>query len=775
MDVDEIEAMTIPFQLQFDKPIASQITIAEWNPEKDLLAMVTEDSKILLHRFNWQRLWTVSPGRCITSLCWRPDGKAIAVGLEDGTISLHDVENGKLLRSIKSHSVAVVCLSWEEDGQPPEDDSENILNYEDRTSRFFPAAPRVPRMPGLSATDAEFTDDAEDSFTELSNSSHQHLNILCSGDKDGSICFSIFGIFPIGKINVHKFPVQSPLVETKTVYQLLKASICKISLSKDLRQLIVLSYGEHMDDLTNMKDSFKDKQASSISMHSLLLNTSIFRNRKNELHQMAQQSSNIEDLIEVVRVSLSLMHKQWADAMCTFHEKFDPLSSLIIDHGLDSTPQEEFLSLLTGARTSPPIHQFLVNSLGEAGLKRVSKAIDSAAKELHLVARDHLQPAAEIIAFRSGELKGLSRWRARYRSIGLDEKLVNNAMEKAGMLLVQVERFLRVLSGVAYQFQNFFTWVSKCIKLLMSEPSDQLQPFNCELIVMFLKFLYDQDPVRQLLENSDGNHNIIIDQDTMQRVEELVKFGGFSDTEYLHRTLTKEFEEMEDSFKLAFLMPFTTISKKIYCEDIWPLFPVSSSPTLSSYVPTSVSFYQDVVVDPITHTSQRILDYICFQIPDISVFDLPSTVGIVRHFAHDYSCKNNGNSSPEAALLRIPDGFQCVDLSLYKDSQVVLLLNETTATSESPEKAWLMIVETSTLPFMTVPRMAETSLWWFHCLMNSAVELNMEKEKVRSIPHSVMAPFAVSASRGLACIFAVRKRALVYILEEDEDEVSEME
>lgn len=31
-------------------------------------------------------------GKCISSLCWRPDGKAVAVGLEDGTISLHDVE-----------------------------------------------------------------------------------------------------------------------------------------------------------------------------------------------------------------------------------------------------------------------------------------------------------------------------------------------------------------------------------------------------------------------------------------------------------------------------------------------------------------------------------------------------------------------------------------------------------------------------------------------------------------------------------------------------------
>lgn len=35
-------------------------------------------------------------GKGITSLCWRPDGKAIALGLDDGTISLHDVEVGKM-------------------------------------------------------------------------------------------------------------------------------------------------------------------------------------------------------------------------------------------------------------------------------------------------------------------------------------------------------------------------------------------------------------------------------------------------------------------------------------------------------------------------------------------------------------------------------------------------------------------------------------------------------------------------------------------------------
>lgn len=49
---------------------------------------------------------------------------------------------------------------------------------------------------------------------------------------------------------------------------------------------------------------------------------------------MAQQASNMEHLIDVIRESLSVMSKQWTDAMHTYHEKFKALSSLITDHGM---------------------------------------------------------------------------------------------------------------------------------------------------------------------------------------------------------------------------------------------------------------------------------------------------------------------------------------------------------------------------------------------------------------------------------------------------------
>ncbi|KAI9121353.1 hypothetical protein K1719_008386 [Acacia pycnantha] len=775
METDE-SSRVLPFQLQFDKPVASQIKIAEWNPEKDLLAMVTEDSKILLHRFNWQRLWTIAQGRCITSLCWRPDGKAIAVGLEDGTVSLHDVENGKLLRSLKSHSAAIVCLNWVEDSHLITNDCGHMAKYEDRTPRFFPPAPRVPRMPGLVSGDSGFMEDGEDSFQELTNSSHRRFNILCSGDQDGNICFTIFGIFPIGKINIHNLTFPTSFTGAEATYQLLNASIHKVSLSKDLCRLVVMCSGDLVEVDNDSRQIHMDGDVHGL--HCLALNTTIFWNRKNELHQVAQQASNIEDLNEVVRTSISVMCKQWSDAMHTFREKFNSLSSLIVDHDIDSTPQEEFLSLLGGARTSPAVHQFLVNSLCEVGVKRVSKVLCGAGKELQRIVLDHLQPAAEVIAFRMGELRGLSRWRARYYSIGLDESLLNNATEKAGMLLVQVERFMRILSSVVLQFSNFFNWLLKCIKLLMSEPSDQLLPYNSELVVIFLKFLYDQDPVRQLLEISETDYDVEIDLETLERVRELVQFGGFTDSEYLKRTLAKEFQQMELSFKEALQRPFITISGKILCEDLLPLLPLSSLPESSSSmrIPASVSYYEDFSKASLSHQTcqHQFIDYISFKIPDESFSDIENCICIVRGFMHDLECLKRGYSSLEAVLLCIPSDYRCVDLSLYKDTQIVLLLNQATTTSESTGDGCMMILQASDLPFVSVSR-SYKDFWRLKELKDSVAQLLVEDEKARTIPHSVIAPLAVSASRGVACVFAARKRALVYILDEDEDEASDAE
>ncbi|CAL1397830.1 unnamed protein product [Linum trigynum] len=286
MEMDDSEHV-VPFQLQFDKPVAFSGENCGMEPGEGSIGngdggLENHAPSIQLGRgygpFHQLMLFDeflgIWSGKSITSLCWRPDGKAIAVGLEDGTISLHDVESGKLLRSLKSHTAPVVCLNREEESEP--NNTGNSLVFEDRTPRFFPPAPRAPRMPGVVTSDASFMDDNEDSYRQLSNSSYQRFNILCSGDKDGSICFSIFGIFPIGKVNVHKFPV--PVTNTDETRQLINASIYKVALSKDFCHLIVFFSGDLIESTAAASEA--DKIAGR-GMHCLVLDISVFGKRKN--------------------------------------------------------------------------------------------------------------------------------------------------------------------------------------------------------------------------------------------------------------------------------------------------------------------------------------------------------------------------------------------------------------------------------------------------------------------------------------------------------------
>uniref|UniRef100_A0A0E0NLV8 Anaphase-promoting complex subunit 4 n=1 Tax=Oryza rufipogon TaxID=4529 RepID=A0A0E0NLV8_ORYRU len=731
-------AAATPFQLQFDKPIPFQIKMAEWNPEKDLLAMVTDDSKVVLHRFNWQRLWTISPGKCITSICWSPDGKIVALGTEDGLVLLHDVENGKMLRRIKSHDVAIVCLNWAEDELLSRTDKDGLLSYEDRTARFFPPAPVIPRIGGLSSGDTGLSDENEESIQEFSSASCQRFNILCSGDKGGCICFSIFGIFPVGKININEVPIHFQSSGNKTSYRLQDASISKVCLSGNLHQLVLLCPGKLIDI-----DNLSHSNHISTGLHCLHLDTSIFFNRKNELHQISQQASSIQDLVEVVRSSLSMMAKQWSSAMNLFNEKFSALPSLIAAHGMESSSEDEFMSLLFGTRTSPALHQFLVSSLGEAALKRIAKAVDSAGRELRVVVSEHLQPAVEIISFRLAELRGLARWRSRFQNVGLDEKLIYGVTEKIGMLVVQVERFSRVAATVLYlvpffsacflamfsilnlcfnlgllpeiplpvseydilvhvvsaEFQNFFSWVLKCVKILLSEPTDQVPAANSELVVLFLKFLLDKDPIKQLL-------------DANQRFE-------------------------CDFLEEAFSMPFTTISSQIHCQELLPLYPITSSVDLSSTcILTSVSFYKDEDSQN-SGSSYSLTDYICFKIPDGSL-NLKNCIGVIKDFS------NSSASGPSSSgfLLHIPDEYECVDVSLYKDSQIVVLLSERSY-SDGPGSSYIVMLQMENFSFVPLSRMFPSNIYSVQEL--SAQELQLDTDygkKVRSIPHAVSTPLA---------------------------------
>lgn len=56
--------------------------------------------------------------------------------------------------------------------------------------------------------------------------------------------------------------------------------------------------------------------------------------RRKELRQVALQASSVEELLEVVQSTVSVMHKHWNEAISSYDDKFRPLSALLLEHGM---------------------------------------------------------------------------------------------------------------------------------------------------------------------------------------------------------------------------------------------------------------------------------------------------------------------------------------------------------------------------------------------------------------------------------------------------------
>ena len=133
----------------FPKGCGGDVLAMEWCPTMDLIALITSDSQILVHRVTWQRLFVISvdeqPVRC---LAWRPDGKQLAAGHADGSVTLYDVEDGELLSCHREHSSPLCLFSWVE--AVPAGEQPALVPGGLRTPPTpLPRLPRLPHLPRL--------------------------------------------------------------------------------------------------------------------------------------------------------------------------------------------------------------------------------------------------------------------------------------------------------------------------------------------------------------------------------------------------------------------------------------------------------------------------------------------------------------------------------------------------------------------------------------------------------------------------------------------------
>ena len=104
-----------------------------WSPKMDIVAVAfLQTGDVTLYRLNWQKLWTLQgakrsktpegggtstselttgdPSAEVTALSWRPDGKVLAVGYDDGHLILLDIE---VYLSGQSLQIMAISYYWQ--------------------------------------------------------------------------------------------------------------------------------------------------------------------------------------------------------------------------------------------------------------------------------------------------------------------------------------------------------------------------------------------------------------------------------------------------------------------------------------------------------------------------------------------------------------------------------------------------------------------------------------------------------------------------------------
>lgn len=174
------------YKLRSEKTLSGEIISVQWSPKMDLIAFALGDGSVVLNRLSWQRVWITTPTHSpVTAIAWRPDGKVLAVGHSNGTITLRAVENAKVLHKF-TVGIEIIYLSWTTCPS-------NSSSYRDDSALF--------------TCQLQSMDDSKDSdYTVDPNNlinANDVPNILTVGDVKGRVYLYISGLFHVVTIDLH--------------------------------------------------------------------------------------------------------------------------------------------------------------------------------------------------------------------------------------------------------------------------------------------------------------------------------------------------------------------------------------------------------------------------------------------------------------------------------------------------------------------------------------------------------------------------------------------
>mmetsp|Transcript_19783 Transcript_19783/g.38762 ORF Transcript_19783/g.38762 Transcript_19783/m.38762 type:complete len:697 (-) Transcript_19783:299-2389(-) len=394
-------------------------------PAMDLVALANSHQLVVQRSIKWERLFLAPCG--VSSLAWRPDGKALGVGQEDGLIVLFDVENGEeysLAQNARPHKDRIVSMAWSAQ-QSTSSMQERKIEYNDR-------AALLPEVEMSQSQDFKSYASAlmDMPLFGVENKSRETLEVLVSGDTSGVVTLGAFGYFPVGCIDLAgAFPGNHGS----------KPSVRKVKLSQDMRTLLTLLQLEN-------------------ELRVVSVDTSVLAERSDELRHVAAQYGHIGELITFAEKAVAEMSKAWGGATTALKNHLEPLQQQLQNFQRPNTAEQELFMMLTCGVTSLPLQHY-IDHIQEHSLLRLAKALDTACASMEETCVRKLARAAEALVFRLEDMHGLARWEDRFGLIGLDKKTTLQLLSASQQLLLKSHEVLTWTRDARANFAAYSVWL----------------------------------------------------------------------------------------------------------------------------------------------------------------------------------------------------------------------------------------------------------------------------------------------------------------------------
>ncbi|PHH56109.1 Anaphase-promoting complex subunit 4 [Ceratocystis fimbriata CBS 114723] len=481
-------------------------------PTLDISATLDGSGKnVLVYRPNGEQVCKMQQGArfggsTVTATRWKPNGQFIAVAWEDGIVRLMNLETSKSAHNIqvlpKDSKEEIQYLAWATTRISLGDKDENTKKAVHKDSSAEETIANLPRqimfletdisLPKLSPLPTTSAGSGEDSlvftlrsgmdfmFQPFDPQDADSISIMLSGLSDGKVHLSINDSLPISSFS---YPPGSALGSRQLIHHASHPLITTHTL-----------FFKNCDDGTTIEMVPFDMQF----IESSSINLSLLASKLTTLHK----------LLRYIRQTTLHIQVEYSNAR-DLHTRF--LNSVKQSLQEDKRGQHDVVTAFYHATLTGNIprkmKEWLVDSMGDRGLKRWAKAAIGGLKGIRTLVQQYLIPALERMVIILSRLKGLAQFYNDNDDVGLSVPEIENLVGVVSCLLLVANRIMIFTMEELACFTMFNTWITVTLDKLLS-PSTTNEVTEKEVSIQYQKVLLY---IVEYLEESPIKHHVNTD------------------------------------------------------------------------------------------------------------------------------------------------------------------------------------------------------------------------------------------------------------------------